>query len=414
MQPGDNIRAVATLRQDALSQSTQADADALSVTKKLHRNGNFSGWHKGAYWSQMLTVWRKLHVEVDSMGKESFVQGDRELDMEWTRFIAAPVSSTVPAPVQLNTPNTGLTTVLGYLIPNGNPCDSDFENRWEGGAFIPTLGGPQFQIVRNVCHTTSDGQVLTKFIIFGDPGDITDLTITIHDDDLVPPAGGAAQLPQTSVITNDIVAAYRDAYIEIVEATPTENPDNIVPWRSNLSRTRLITSYILGNLGSGVGGHRDLDSASDFWIRRVLVCYQPGEGEDMDSDPFENGAISQNLRAPVLAPYPVAQLSFLGSTSDDNLMGFTQRSVAIGTALSTVYKETIRDIQIDQFSVQFWQIVAHESGHATLDPSGNRISEAAEHAEGGLMTEGGNLQVLPELERFSPTTLVRFRNVSKW
>lgn len=134
----------------------------------------------------------------------------------------------------------------------------------------------------------------------------------------------------------------------------------------------------------------------------------------MDPDPYENGAISQNVAAAVLAPYPVQQLSFLGDTADNKTLGLTVRGPTIGTALSTLYKETIRDIQTDQFSVQFWQIVAHESGHATLDPSGNEISEAAAHAEGGLMTEGGNLQTLPELQRFSAVTIVRFREVSKW
>ncbi len=100
--------------------------------------------------------------------------------------------------------------------------------------------------------------------------------------------------------------------------------------------------------------------------------------------------------------------------ADNKTLGVTVRGVTIGTALTTVYKETIRDIQTDEFSVQFWQIVAHESGHATVDSSGSEISEDAAHAEGGLMTEGGNLQNLPAMQRFAPTTLVRFRDVNKW
>ena len=58
--------------------------------------------------------------------------------------------------------------------------------------------------------------------------------------------------------------------------------------------------------------------------------------------------------------------------------------------------------------------MAHESGHATLDRFGNELSEDVEHAEGGLMTEAGNLQMIPDFERFSATTIARFRRVSKW
>ena len=41
-------------------------------------------------------------------------------------------------------------------------------------------------------------------------------------------------------------------------------------------------------------------------------------------------------------------------------------------------------------------------------------AETAEHGEGGLMTEGNDLQNLPEFQRFAVPTLVRFRSARTW
>ena len=79
MQPGNNYRAAASCLNDALDQVSQADADALSVeldpaTQTYIGNGNFSGYHVPVVWSKMLTVWRKLHVETDSMVRPAFAE----------------------------------------------------------------------------------------------------------------------------------------------------------------------------------------------------------------------------------------------------------------------------------------------------------------------------------------------------
>jgi hypothetical protein len=65
MQPGDNYRAAASVLVNARLQVSQADADALNGTEKSSRS--WSGYEVPVVWSEMLTVWRKLHVEVDSM-----------------------------------------------------------------------------------------------------------------------------------------------------------------------------------------------------------------------------------------------------------------------------------------------------------------------------------------------------------
>lgn len=72
MQAGNNYRAAASCLEDVFDaadpQVGQADADALST------NGDYARYRVPAVWSPMLTVWRKLHVEVDSMGPSSVIR----------------------------------------------------------------------------------------------------------------------------------------------------------------------------------------------------------------------------------------------------------------------------------------------------------------------------------------------------
>jgi len=419
MQPGNNYRAAASVIREAVeTQIDQSDADALSVTggdgAPVGRNGDFGGYRVPAVWSPMLTVWRKLHVELDSMSAESSVQGDREADIEWTRFITAPVSPSVPAPVQVDTPGIGLTTILGYLIPAGNPCQSAADNRWEGGAFIPNLGELEFLIVRNGCHLTSDGQLLTELVILGNPGDIAGVTVTVRDDDLVPPAGAPAQLPQTGVITTSIATAYRDAYVEIADATPEENPNTVVEWRSHLGVFDLTLDY---ETGTGVSSSWDIGSSSSFWARHVVMCYQAAQTVAGDPDPLENCAVSSNCNA-YQAPYPLLGLPSVTGQSD--VLGKTIRNEVIwDTALSTVYVETIRDQDIDATSTRPWQVIAHEIGHSTFHFNAipGCCTSSGDHFELGLMTgepEVASLQNIPAHQRFTVITLERFRSVERW
>ena len=62
MQPGNNYRAGASCLQDAINQANQTIADALNA-----QGGQCAGYTVPLEWSRMLTVWRKLWVEADSM-----------------------------------------------------------------------------------------------------------------------------------------------------------------------------------------------------------------------------------------------------------------------------------------------------------------------------------------------------------
>ncbi len=91
MQPGNNYRAGASLIEHALSQATQPKADAVNPA---HGNdGNWSGYHAPLTRSPILTVWRKLHVETDTMVRPTFSQNT--YSMPWLGAGAGPTSTQV-------------------------------------------------------------------------------------------------------------------------------------------------------------------------------------------------------------------------------------------------------------------------------------------------------------------------------
>ena len=186
---------------------------------------------------------------------------------------------------------------------------------------------------------------------------------------------------------------------------------NIVDWDSNLSYGEVLYQYM--NL-EGICFQWDVGSIDSFWARHLVVCYQPDPLLDGDGDEHENCGISVNC----LAPYPYSPLSLSPLPNMGNVFGCTVRNeLYYNTALSVVYAESIRDQITDETSVKFWQIVAHELGHQTLDQNGETPASGAAHAEGGLMSgepEGNMLQDIPGMRHFTAPTLVRFREAKRW
>lgn len=108
MQPGNNYRASASLIQGALSQNTlqngqtlnpQQQADAVSA-KFPSSPGSWEGYELPVVWSEMLTVWRKLHVETDTMVRPTFAQNT--YGMNW----ASPLPGGAPDRVQISVEDT--------------------------------------------------------------------------------------------------------------------------------------------------------------------------------------------------------------------------------------------------------------------------------------------------------------------
>jgi hypothetical protein len=398
MHPGNNYRAGASLLQDALDQPP-AGQNMQDVADALNANGGaWSGYSVPLEWSPMLTVWRKLAIEVDSMDQESQLFGDRlAAFFEWDNCAVVDQQTDVPS--------SGFTTI--ECAPHDNHPGHPGINNYEGGGFVRNETAEEFLIVRN-------DPIPITLILWGDPGpDIVGVDFTVRDDDpYFADPNAPRQLPRPSLLDGNIVQAYRDAYIEIVEADSSLNLVNIVDWRSNLTAIEMYSDYLQLQ---GISAQWDLGSSNGYWARHLVVCYQPGTYEDGDGDEHENCGISDNCLAPN-QPYPLGGLSALPNI--DKVFGLTVRNeVFFDTALTTVYLETVRDEITDPTAQKLWQVVAHELGHMTLDQAGDTPPGGAAHAEGGLMSgppEGNQLQDIPGMQRFTGITLRRFREAKRW
>jgi hypothetical protein len=349
----------------------------------------------------MLTVWRKLTLEVDSMDRESDAFNDRyPASFEQDRCAVAIVTPDSPGP--------GFTTVQCGVDPE-DPWRVPFAgtNFFEGGAFWCVDGGPEWLIVRSAAGP--DSYTLT---LWGNPGTgIVGQQCRLRDDDpYFGATGGAGQFPVTTVLDENIRRVYRDGYIEIIEANPSLNLVNLVPWQAHLPWLEFTILHY--DRLMGVSSQWDLGSQDAFWVRHVVMCYQSDRNQAGDGDKEENCAISQNCQT-VSAPYSSYGLPALPARP--LTFGYTLRNeVLFDTALSTIYVETIRDQQVDVTSPQRWQFVAHELGHIVIKLGG--VESGGEHVEQGLMSgdEYHPLQNIPAHQRFTTDTLRRLREVQRW
>jgi hypothetical protein len=147
LQPGDNFRVVAHIFQDYLDEITVVQPDDEG---RLHDGSGANV--PDSYQTEMLTVWRRLHVELDSMG-EIPTTGPHMNHIEG-----------VLASVTYDSVTNESTLGLGQNLPEGWEDQDQFE---EGHIIIETIG-----TFNNVTGNTSN-------LIFDD-----ELTITGN----IPPA----------------------------------------------------------------------------------------------------------------------------------------------------------------------------------------------------------------------------------
>ena len=238
--PGDNYRIFAhglntfsdsfTAQFDVVAKQNDGDQARLQYARGA------GGLVNGNYYSNLLTVWRKLHVERDSMGAP---QAGHVFGLEIGTSTNLTNDTLTDA-----TKNWPLADLNGGLLdPNtGDQIPEAFEVDWNGP---DTLG-----IV---------GAGLTLNATAGDP-----YAVDTDDADL-----GDLPTPDGTLLEE----ALKESYIEVVYDTGKE--DNNVEWR------RYGDS--LGNLGDTWRGTKTWE-AEDFWSAYILAAYEGVEEKDRDPD----------------------------------------------------------------------------------------------------------------------------------
>ncbi len=375
--PGDNVRvAVIFLKPDGTPMAGQ-DLSRLQVTDSTQpgyvkpSDESAQGFNGGL--SSMLTVWRKLNIEVDSM--EAVATSGSEKNFEEGTVQAV---TSGPAP--------GQSTVTVNILLTG-PA-----NRYENG-FL-TVGGASYEVVSNTDDPTNfftGDQVVVKGTV---PSSAVNQSFTIVDDDdrYLAQFGLPPSLPRNQHhedIIKGIRSKFAPAYIQVEDA-------NALGWN-----TRQTINFQLNSYSTGLGyptftAAKDLNSKTVFWARLVVCAYQAESISDADpsTEDAKLGSTPYSALGNVDFGYSIL---FMETIRDDAF-----RFLSLLPYVDTVAANKA----IKNLNEQLLGTCAHEIGHGP----GN-LGASAEHAEGGLMDgeSGGNIN-----QNFKPATINRFRNVDQW
>lgn len=371
LKAGDNFRAAATTISAELLKLTVANAaSALFVAPTNKPVAGFAGGL-----TDMLTIWRKLHLEIDSM-EEVAVSGSEKNYDEGTLWQC-----------DADSPAAGQSTLHLYGGSDGAG------NRYANGHIVISNAGSYF--VRSSSAEALglgvivDGTVSTSAV---------NQTYQLYDDDdwQLDVIELAPALPKNNWHA-DIIAAmqtnYSSAYIAIWDANANgANATQTIPFVRNApSVSSPATTIFDDSLELGA-----LDG-SNYWAFTLCIAYQSGTSDDIDPDPPAEG--------PTLGETPEGGL-YVGMVANKP-WGF-----------SVVYVETLRDYAIGPYTILssfvaqerqrylnlFYGVCAHEVGHAP----GRQGDD--DHNEGGLMD--GDPKPITYL--FSPATIKRFRSATSW
>jgi hypothetical protein len=350
MQPGDNFRAAASLFQATLTNTTQTHADANAPPERVK-------------FTDMLTVWRKLTLEVDSMSTEPTTVSERKPD--WDQIVVnSVVVNQTAGTTTLNV--TSRTTIFGGL-------QSGETNHYEGGTLtMPGLPQPLL-ILDNTSNTVVADRVLSAAEIAA----ITGTEGTLKDDDPTSPA----QFPFYPALSAFVVSAFQPAYVQITPLASLFNPNPTVVFDLNLTDSDL-------ELGVGYDNSQDVLSTGSFWAALLVMGYQGNAIDDQDGD-FDLGQNS-SPRGQNLSADPYIQVGVTVEDSDN---------------ASVVFIEVLRDFG-QQEGKDLDHTIAHEIGHS----AGNNTPAAVDHAELGIMTTGAP----NDKNSFTAPTLKRFREANPW
>jgi hypothetical protein len=367
MQPGNNYRVVASVIDQKMFEGVQVtDSSAAGF---LGTDFLQSG---GAPATPLLTVWRRLWVENDSMEKiPTHTFGYKKNDL----------SADIPNPIiDAVSLNAAGTDTIFTISPISDP--TSFLNLENGHIFVRSVGHPVTGAgILNGDHVVSVAGNYTSVL----PGS----AFRLYDDDDF--GLNRDSLPRTDLVDEVVQKVYRKAFIEVVDAERYSpkidyNPDKHVSFHKNHPA---VVPY-LSPLHLVWEDSKNCHDRQECWVGNLVAGYQNSHEDDADPR-LEEGS--------------------------DGLTPESSRRFSI------VYVETVRDTAADsgfrdspnrnkeineRLVIDLKLTVAHELGHMPGGQSGVR-----HHNELQLMGEGG-ASFNENGETFSAKTVSRFRRTRTW
>ncbi len=296
MQPGDNFTiAASNASDDTYLSSLVLAADGINLRDTsnnqtpVNTNSDYSICYRAtvnACRTDLLTVWRRLHIEVDSMGN---VSGNK-------------VEGTFPA---IGKVGTGQQTLPVNVSPDLEP------NRFENGRII--IGSRIFRIINSNPFANPPVNANTiNTVTINNTGGIFGIaagqTFTLYDDDDYNDNNGANKIGDDGEIiqqynSTDPILKFADSLKHLLpddgnysDNTPrnilggayirptytwASQYNNNVPFDLNVedseTQSNGSTALVDANRGSQ-NSERD-----DFWVAYIIFSYQPGLANDLDN-----------------------------------------------------------------------------------------------------------------------------------
>ena len=379
MQPGFNYRVAAAFEEEGFNGVSSGDKSASGY---IPANSQQVAGFKGAI-SPMLTVWRRLNLEIDSMDKVTQPKGIMD------HYIFT------------NAHWINENTLSGQWNQsfNRSPVDNDFYSQ----GYIEN-GGKKKKGRIGLNEITSTG---ATFYLSG--GTISypvvpeGATFEAYDDDdsILEKLGLYPSLPRTdmhALIVHGIIPVFAQTYLEIIDADG-RNPRKIVDFALN-SDLHYRDSVDFPNLAI----HHDLpESTNNYWTWLVIIAYQGPASEDLDpASERDNALLGLTSRGDWSSPYGKESCVLFETIRDSTFFG------AIDSNIQTaedrfLYKKTLSD--------KLFAVVAHELGH---NHSYDAHTENGENPEdNGLMQPSPPSLSQPEAY-FKPHTVSRLRGYDLW
>jgi hypothetical protein len=310
----------------------------------------------------MLTVWRHLWIERDSM--TGVVPNTINISI-------AGVTPNVPQP---HTGGANDVVQLAASLPSDIQQDE-----LEGGTLsIPSFGNKAVRIYLNSDNFGADTlNVPANSFTAAELASIAaaPVTATVVDDDVIPGTGTHA-LPNGGTL---ISSAFGDAYILPVYVDP-----NPIGWNTKGT----VTFQRHANDGfTDASSSRNLTSANDFWATQVIGAHENKPGTDADPD----GSPAPASGAGVPLPSFDATIDY----------GYSNKGNSANANVSMIFLETIRDYGPSQ-GMSEASVVTHEVGHTAGYENPHRSTGIMRASEFGSETN------------FDDESLYLFRNTILW
>lgn len=347
-QPGNNYRVAVAIK--------DADLNMLQVSSPggqgfVTANHNAVSGFSGAI-TPMLTVWRTLYIETDSMAAPTTPRDSPDrVDAVGDHWGWDPYMGQNRAQL-----------FLAGSLPEGN-------NFYQRGRL--KAGGAEYKIIESGSNSVTLSGSMQSF----PSGFIGPVEIFDDDDRDLP----GPPLPKTGLITQGLKDIYKRAYIDVRERT--QNPNKTIPFKLYTS----VVYPLLADSSLNDAIDTDGDDTGAFWNHYVIASYQPHKSKANDP----SGAVTEGATMPT---------------------GYGPRYSVIFVETIRDAEAGISDLNIGRFNTRLDEIVAHEIGHVPNDP-GSFLPDSLgglSHPETGLMGDGA-----PQ-HHFSAESLKRLRQVYRW